>query len=117
MEVNFCQPSLPNLAEYRLVFGNTLHFGAAASALALDARLLGLPVIRDAAALRLFLRQAPANFLVKYRSQAGDVARIRGLLSERPSPRAELRSAGRRPAHHPVHPAPPPGARGAHPSR
>ena len=84
MEVNFCQPSPPNLAEYRLVFGNTLHFGAAASALALDARLLGLPVIRDAAALRVFLRQAPANFLVKYRSQAGDVARIRGLLSERP---------------------------------
>jgi hypothetical protein len=109
------QPAQPG----RISAGLRQHaaFWAAASALALDARLLGLPVIRDAAALRLFLRQAPANFLVKYRSQAGDVARIRGLLSERPSPRAELRSAGRRPAHHPVHPAPPPGARGPHPSR
>jgi AraC-like DNA-binding protein len=83
-EVSFCQACPPNLAEYRLVFGNNLRFGEAASALAFDAKLLGLPVIRDAAAVRAFLRQAPANFLVKYRTQAGGVARIRGLLSERP---------------------------------
>lgn len=84
IEVSFCQACPPNVAEYRLVFGNTLLFGEPASALAFDARLLGLPVIRNAAAVRAFLRQAPANFLVKYRTQAGGVARIRGLLSERP---------------------------------
>ncbi len=84
MEVSFRQPSPPNLAEYRLIFGNKLRFGEGATTLAFDARLLELPVIRDAAALRVFLRQAPANFLVKYRSPAGAVARIRALLSDKP---------------------------------
>lgn len=39
-----------------------------------------LPVIRDAGALREFLRKAPANILVRYRHDEGLSAGIRGRL-------------------------------------
>lgn len=81
LETAFRQEAPPHVAEYRLIFGDALAFGQSASRLVLDARSLTLPVIRDARAATEFLRQAPANFLVKYRSLGGAVARVRARLS------------------------------------
>ncbi|HJV25200.1 MAG TPA: AraC family transcriptional regulator [Aromatoleum sp.] len=81
LETAFRQEAPPHVAEYRLIFGDPLAFGQPASRLVLDVRSLALPVIRDAKSATEFLRQAPANFLVKYRSRGGAVARVRARLS------------------------------------
>jgi len=48
-----------------------------------EARWLKLPVAQDAASLRDFLRQAPANLVVNYRDPANVTDRIRALLRSR----------------------------------
>lgn len=83
-EVAFRQEMPPEVAEYRLIFGNHLSFGAPASCLVLDAKCLALEIVRDGKAASEFLRQAPANFLVKYRTRSGPVAQIRAHLSRLP---------------------------------
>lgn len=84
LAVNFTQAVPDNLAEYHLVFGRDIDFAQPTSLLALDAKVLSLPIIRDAPALTEFLRKAPANFLVKYRNEEGYVARIRKILITTP---------------------------------
>lgn len=80
----FCQPAPEHAAEYRLIFGESVAFDRPASSLAIDAAHLGLPPVRDAKAAREFLREAPANFLVKYRNQNGPTARVRSRLCRLP---------------------------------
>ena len=77
---SFCQPAPDHAAEYRLIFGESVRFEQPASSLGLDAAHLGLSLVRDAKAAREFLREAPANFLVKYRNQSGPTAMVRGRL-------------------------------------
>ncbi|MFG1473568.1 AraC family transcriptional regulator [Xanthobacter agilis] len=67
-------------ADYRLFFGAPVRFGQPESVLAFDAAFLTLPAIRDERALREFLRRAPANILVRYRHDAGLVAKVRARL-------------------------------------
>lgn len=66
--------------DYRLFFGAPVRFDQPETRLVFDAELLKLPVIRDACALREFLRHAPANILVRYRHDEGLSAAIRGRL-------------------------------------
>lgn len=84
LAVNFTQVAPDNLAEYHLVFGQDINFEQSMSFLALDEKVLSLPIIRDAPTLTEFLRKAPANFLVKYRNEEGYAARIRKILVTTP---------------------------------
>ncbi|MBB5373348.1 AraC family transcriptional regulator [Acidocella aromatica] len=82
--VDFRCAEPPGVADYRLFFGAPVHFACPNSRIAFDARYLALPVIRDEAALKPFLRAAPANLLVRYRYDAGLITNIRGRLRELP---------------------------------
>ncbi|MFC0217027.1 AraC family transcriptional regulator [Pseudochelatococcus lubricantis] len=69
-------------ADYRLFFGAPVTFGCPASLLVFDARFLRLPVNRTEAALKEFLRRAPANILIRYRYDSGINAEVRARLHE-----------------------------------
>lgn len=71
-------------SEYRQFFGAPVHFDAPTTVMRFDAAHLGLPVIRDAAALRNFLREAPANILVRFRHDQGMAIRVRAHLGALP---------------------------------
>ncbi|WP_454915425.1 AraC family transcriptional regulator [Xanthobacter sediminis] len=71
-------------ADYRLFFGAPVRFGQPQSVLAFDADFLKLPAIRNERALKEFLRRAPANILVRYRHDAGLVAKVRARLRATP---------------------------------
>jgi AraC-like DNA-binding protein len=66
--------------DYRLFFGAPVRFACADSRLAFDAAFLSLPVDRSEKALKVFLRDAPANILVRYRYDAGLAAHIHARL-------------------------------------
>jgi AraC-like DNA-binding protein len=78
--VDFKCSAPPTGTNYRLFFGAPVRFDQPESRLVFDADFLKLPVIRDACALREFLREAPANILVRYRHDEGLSAAIRGRL-------------------------------------
>jgi AraC-like DNA-binding protein len=82
--VDFRCPEPDGVADYRQFFGAPVRFARPHSVLAFDARYLALPVVRDEAALKVFLRAAPANLLVRYRYDASLVARIRARLRTLP---------------------------------
>ncbi len=86
LSTSFLQPSPDHADEYRLLFGPETRFGASATTLIFAAEHLALPVRRNEAALREFLRHAPANFLVKYRNSHSLYARIRKRLQHDPAP-------------------------------
>jgi len=71
-------------AEYRLFFGAPVQFGQPCSRLAFDQSFLKLPIQRDEAALKVFLRGAPANLLVRYAHDAGLAASVRQRLRALP---------------------------------
>lgn len=78
--VDFRCPEPLHCADYRLLFGAPVRFGQGVSCLAFDARYLRLSARRDEAALKQFLRGAPANILVRYSYDAGLAADIRKRL-------------------------------------
>ena len=78
--VDFACSAPPNRLDYRQFFGAPVHFDEPASRLAFGADYLALPIIRDEAALRAFLRGAPANILLRYRHDQGLTARLRNRL-------------------------------------
>ncbi len=84
LAASFCQIAPDHVAEYRLIFGESVRFEQRASSLVIDASHLALPLVRDRKAALEFLREAPANFLVKYRNQNGPTARVRGRLCRMP---------------------------------
>lgn len=67
-------------ADYRQFFGAPVRFDQQIGRLCFDAAFLSLPTIRSERALRVFLRGAPANLLVRYRHDAGITAEIRDAL-------------------------------------
>lgn len=71
-------------ADYRLFFGAPVRFSQPVSRLAFDASLLKLPVARSEQALKQFLRNAPANILVRYRYDAGLASSVRTRLRQVP---------------------------------
>ncbi|MFG1402538.1 AraC family transcriptional regulator [Xanthobacter sediminis] len=74
-------------ADYGQFFGAPVRFGQPESRLAYDADFLKLPAIRNERALREFLRRAPANILVRYRHDAGLLAKVRARLRATPPAR------------------------------
>jgi AraC-like DNA-binding protein len=70
--------------EYRLMFCDAMFFDQPASYVDLAPDCATLPVVQTAATLKVFLREAPANFIVKYRNPDSLAARIRRKLRQLP---------------------------------
>jgi AraC-like DNA-binding protein len=71
--------------DYHSFFDAPVRFDQPATILAFDAAYLRLPVIRSEQALRHFLKDAPANILVRYRQEYGSAARVRARLATMPA--------------------------------
>ncbi|KJF70300.1 AraC family transcriptional regulator [Agrobacterium arsenijevicii] len=80
--VDFSSAAPQSRSDYGQFFGAPVQFDMRVSRLAFDASYLQLPVIREAGSLRLFLKNAPANILVRYRHDQGVSARLRSLLRQ-----------------------------------
>jgi AraC-like DNA-binding protein len=78
-----CEEPL-HCADYRVFFGAPVRFAQPESCLAFDAEFLKRAPARDEAALKQFLRGAPANILVRYNYDAGLVASVRQRLRQIP---------------------------------
>ena len=70
--------------EWRVLFSPELRFGEAETAIAFPAEFLDMANVQNERTMKVFLRSAPANFLVKYRNSDGLVARIRRQLRHIP---------------------------------
>ncbi|MDE4146597.1 AraC family transcriptional regulator [Phaeobacter gallaeciensis] len=84
--LDFACPAPQHRSEYLHFFGAPVRFDAAATVMRFDAAHLSLPVIRNDQALRAFLREAPANILVRFRHDQGTAIRVRQHLSTLPPP-------------------------------
>lgn len=71
--------------EYRLMFCDDMTFGEDASYVDLSPAFLELPVIQTPGSARAFLRNAPGNFVVKYRNPGSFAARVRRTLRALPA--------------------------------
>lgn len=80
LEAAFRCAEPPEVADYRTRFCNIAAFGAPLTQVGFDASLLELKVVETESSLRAFLRNAPANLLVKYRNDASLSASIRRRL-------------------------------------
>lgn len=71
--------------EYRLMFCDDMAFDQDASYVDLSPAFLDLPVIQTPDSARTFLRNAPGNFVVKYRNPGSFAARVRRTLRALPA--------------------------------
>jgi AraC-like DNA-binding protein len=78
-------PAPAAVQEYRLMFCDDMTFGEDASYVDLSPAFLDLPVIQTPASARAFLRNAPGNFVVKYRNPGSFAARVRRALRALPA--------------------------------
>ncbi|WP_435971223.1 AraC family transcriptional regulator [Streptomyces sp. Qhu_M48] len=78
--VEFVHPEPRHAPEYALLFGAPCVFGAARTAAVFDRADLDEPVLRDAAALRVFLRRAPGDVLVRADYGSTATGRVRHLI-------------------------------------
>lgn len=68
--------------EWQILFTRNLHFSQPQSGLSFDASYLDMPNVQDEKSMKAFLREAPANFLVKYKNSASLSAKVRRRLKE-----------------------------------
>ncbi|MET9230609.1 AraC family transcriptional regulator [Lentzea sp. NPDC003310] len=76
----FGYPEPAHAAEYHLIFGCPLRFGAPATTIAFDPKFLRMPVVQDEAALKRFLRHSPAELLSRRDHGADTAGHVRRLL-------------------------------------
>jgi AraC-like DNA-binding protein len=72
-------------AEWRVLFCQDLRFNQPECRLSFPASYLELGTVQDEASMKAFLREAPANFLVKYKNSASLSAQIRRQLRQWPA--------------------------------
>ena len=82
--LEFRGPAPEGRPDYLQFFGAPVRFDRPAHRLVFDAAQLRLPLVRDGAALRLFLREAPGNLLLRHRQEAGVAAQARARLAGLP---------------------------------
>ncbi len=70
----------PAAHEYQLMFCDDLRYGQDASYVDFEPDFAALPVVQTAKTLKAFLRDAPANFIVKYRNPDALAGRVRAAL-------------------------------------
>lgn len=69
-------------AELKTLFSDNIHFECEHSSFEFDAKYLDMRNIRDAVAMKRFLRNAPANYLVKYKNLNSLSTRVRRMLRD-----------------------------------
>ena len=79
-QLSFRSPAPLDDSHYRSRFCQNVVFDAAKTQLRFDASLLDLKVVETPATLAAFIRDAPANLLVKYRNDASATALVRRRL-------------------------------------
>lgn len=84
LQADFRCPAPDHVEEYRVLLCPRLAFDRPATFITFEASHLALPTVRDEAAMKRFLRGAPANFLVKYRHSDSLTATIRRRLRQHP---------------------------------
>lgn len=82
LQVNFRCPGPPFVAELKTLFSDNIRFGCDHSGFTFDAKYLDMRNIRDERAMKKFLRNAPANFLVKYKDLNSVSVRVRRHLRD-----------------------------------
>ncbi len=80
VELNLAGAAPPHAAEYRVMFGPSIGFGAERTRLSFDAAALAGPVVQTEATLKRFLRDAPQSVFLRYRNVDGWAARVRRRL-------------------------------------
>ncbi|MET9677451.1 AraC family transcriptional regulator [Streptomyces sp. NPDC006482] len=80
--VEFAYPEPRHAQEYALLFGAPCVFGAGRTAAVFDRADLDEPVLRDAAALKVFLRRAPVDVLVCADYGRSVTGRVRDLIGK-----------------------------------
>ena len=80
LEASFRCSEPADVFDYRTRFCETPIFNAPVTQVRLDSKLLGLKVVETEANVRAFLRDAPANVLVKYRNEASISSMVRRRL-------------------------------------
>lgn len=78
-------PAPAAAAEYRLMFCDDMAFDQPESWFELAPAFLDLPVIQNSRTARAFLRNAPGNFVVKYRHAGAFASRVRRMLRALPA--------------------------------
>lgn len=78
--LDFAGPAPVHRQDYRQFFGAPVHFDQQETQLVFASSYLALPIIRSDAALESFLREAPANILIRYRHDNDMSARVRAHL-------------------------------------
>ncbi|MFF6836814.1 AraC family transcriptional regulator [Streptomyces sp. NPDC012438] len=78
--VEFVHPEPRHAREYALLFGAPCVFGAGRTAVVFDRADLDEPVLRDGAALKVFLRRAPVDVLVSADYGSTVTGRVRHLI-------------------------------------
>lgn len=71
-------------AEYRSMYSEVLSFGHSQTSICMSAELLSAPVVQSEESAREFLREAPHNFIVKFKDPKSFRARIRQRLRSTP---------------------------------
>ncbi|OXT02172.1 hypothetical protein B7H23_04425 [Notoacmeibacter marinus] len=85
-QVTFRCVAPPDAIAYSRLFGTQVQFGADCTKVEIDAAPLALPIHRNEAALKRYLKQAPGNLLIGYRGTDDTAGQVRALLSSQ-SPR------------------------------
>lgn len=83
--LDFACPAPVHRKDYRKFFGAPVRFDRPSTRLVFDSSYLGLPVIRSDVALESFLREAPANILIRYRHDHDTSSRVRARLAAMPA--------------------------------
>lgn len=76
----FAYPEPSRSAEYARMYSEHLSFKQKVTSLTFDRSYLKLPVIQNEQSAREFVRQAPANIILKYKNTTGFAAQIRRRL-------------------------------------
>ncbi len=85
LAATFAYPEPSRSAEYQLMYSSQLRFNETVTSLSFDRSHLELPVIQNERTVREFVRNAPANIVLKYKNVNSLAAQIRRQLRSAPS--------------------------------
>lgn len=84
LHADFRCPEPAYSGEWRVLFAQALQFDAATTGIAFPAEYLEMPNIQNERTMKAFLREAPANFLVKFKNSTSLSAKVRRHLRDMP---------------------------------
>ena len=80
LQARFAYPEPAYSAEYKMMYSAHLSFDMPATQIEFEPRYLALPLVQDRETLQVFLRDAPENIVLKYKSERSVTAQVRRQL-------------------------------------